>query len=150
MGVDVAKPTVYGWLNGNRGFQNMDHLEAVCKVLQTDITSIRRGDIEIAEEPKDVQLYRDIKKLDDEKREIVHALIRSLKPKCYPTGEQMNVATAFTIIAGAPCPAGPASLARLLLPPHPSPPRVSSPESPAQPPPPPSPTPPPILIPTAP
>lgn len=81
MGVDVAKPTVYGWLNGNRGFQNMDHLEAVCKVLQTDITSIRRGDIEIAEEPKDVQLYRDIKKLDDEKREIVHALIRSLKPK---------------------------------------------------------------------
>src|SRR3546814_20577758 len=31
MGVDVAKPTVYGWFNGNRGFQNMDHLEAVCK-----------------------------------------------------------------------------------------------------------------------
>src|SRR3546814_4839120 len=45
MGVDVAKPTVYGWLNGNRGFQNMDHLEAVCKVLKTEITSIRRGDL---------------------------------------------------------------------------------------------------------
>src|SRR3546814_4671509 len=115
MGVDVTKTTVYGWLNGNRGFQNMDHLEAVCKVLQTDITSIRRGDIEIAEDPKDAQLYRDIKKLDDEKREIVHALIRSLKPKCYPTGEQMNVATVFTIIAGALCVAGFVLLAWMMI-----------------------------------
>lgn len=80
-GVDVAFSTVAGWFNGNRGVRKMEHLKALCAVLQTDLDSLTRDEIEVAEGPLDVTLVREIRELEPAQREIVLAVIRGMKGK---------------------------------------------------------------------
>jgi transcriptional regulator with XRE-family HTH domain len=79
-GVHVAYSTVAGWFNGSRGVRNVRHLRALCDVLQTDVNQITGDDIEIAEGKVEVAIARELRDLDPAQREIVLALVRSMKP----------------------------------------------------------------------
>lgn len=57
----------------------MEHLQALCKVLQTDLNTITGGDIEISDNQVEAQILRDLRGVSPEQREIVLALVRSMK-----------------------------------------------------------------------
>lgn len=78
-GVDVAESTVYSWFNGSRTVRKMDHLKALCAVLQTDLNAMGGDDIEVAEGALKVTLAREISALDEASQQLVLALVRSLK-----------------------------------------------------------------------
>lgn len=79
LGVDVAFSTVASWLNGTRSVRKMEHLQALCKVLQTDLNTITGGEIEIADNQVEAQILRDLRDVSPAQRELVLALVRSLK-----------------------------------------------------------------------
>lgn len=78
-GVQVAESTVYGWFNGSRGVRNMEHLKALCDVLQTDMNSMTGSEIEIAEGPLDSMVVREMKGLSEQQREALLVFVRSMK-----------------------------------------------------------------------
>lgn len=78
-GFPVAFSTVAGWFNGSRGVRKMEHLKALCTILQTDLDSLTKDEIEIAEGPVDATVMREIKALTPAQREAVLALIRSMR-----------------------------------------------------------------------
>jgi transcriptional regulator with XRE-family HTH domain len=78
-GIDVAFSTVAGWFNGNRGVRNMDHLKALCAVLETDLNSLTGEEIEVAEGPIEATIAREIRHLPQEQKEAVLVLVRTMK-----------------------------------------------------------------------
>lgn len=81
LGHDVGYSTVAGWFNGNRGVRSMEHLKALCVVLQTDLNSLTGDEVEIAEDPIDASVVREMRDLTAVQREAVLALVRSMKPR---------------------------------------------------------------------
>lgn len=77
-GVDVAESTVYGWFNGSRGVRKMEHLRALCGVLQTDLNALTGDEIEVAEGPIPATIARETAALDEASQQLVLALVRSL------------------------------------------------------------------------
>lgn len=80
-GFDVAFSTVAGWFNGSRGVRNMEHLKALCGILQADLNSLVGGEIEVAEGPIDATVVRELRELNDVQREAVLAVIRTMRSK---------------------------------------------------------------------
>lgn len=78
-GIDVAFSTVAGWFNGNRGVRNMEHLKALCSILQTDINAMTGGEIEVVEDVVGISVAREMQELTPTQQEAVLALIRSMK-----------------------------------------------------------------------
>lgn len=78
-GIDVAFSTVAGWFNGNRGVKSMEHLKALCAVLQTDMNSLTSDDVEVAEGPMEATIAREVRDLPAVQQEAVLALIRSMR-----------------------------------------------------------------------
>ena len=78
-GHQVEYSTVAGWFNGSRGVRNMDHLKALCSILQSDLNSLAGAEIEVAEGPLESTVVRELRDLTPEQREAVLALIRSMK-----------------------------------------------------------------------
>jgi transcriptional regulator with XRE-family HTH domain len=78
-GYDVAFSTVAGWFNGSRGVRKMEHLQALCRVLQTDVRSIVDGEIEVTENAMQTAIAREIRDMSPVQQELVLALIRNMK-----------------------------------------------------------------------
>ena len=78
-GFPVAFSTVAGWFNGSRGVRKMEHLRALCAILQTDLDALTRDEIEVAEGPVDAIVVREIRELSPAQREAVLAVIRSMR-----------------------------------------------------------------------
>lgn len=78
-GTDVAESTVYGWFNGSRGIRKMEHLKALCAVLETDLNAMLGDEIEVAEGPVEATIVRELKDLQPAQREAVLALIRTMR-----------------------------------------------------------------------
>lgn len=57
----------------------MEHLKALCAVLQTDLNSLTGEEIEVAEGPIEATIAREIRGLPPTQQEAVLALIRSMK-----------------------------------------------------------------------
>lgn len=79
LGFDVAFSTVAGWFNGSRGVRKMDHLKALCAVLETDLNRLAGDEIEIAEGKVESAVVRELRDVSPAQREAVLALIRSMK-----------------------------------------------------------------------
>lgn len=78
-GTDVAFSTVAGWFNGSRGVRKMEHLLALCAVLQTDLNTLTGDEVEVAEGPVESTIAREVRDLPPAQQEAVLALIRSMK-----------------------------------------------------------------------
>lgn len=78
-GIDVAFSTVAGWFNGSRGVGDMDHLIALCEILQTDIDTMARGEIEVSEGSVAVKVARGLRQLNPTQQEAILAIIESMK-----------------------------------------------------------------------
>lgn len=78
-GTDVAFSTVAGWFNGNRGVKSMEHLKALCVVLQTDLNALTADEVEVSEGPLEATIAREIKQLPEAQQQAVLALIRSMR-----------------------------------------------------------------------
>ena len=59
----------------------MDHLKALCAILQTDLNSLTGDEIEVAEGPIDATVVRELRELNDVQREAVLAVIRTMRGK---------------------------------------------------------------------
>ena len=79
LGFDVAFSTVAGWFNGSRGVGKMEHLKALCVVLQTDLNTLAGDEIEIAEGKVEATVLRELREITPAQREAVLALIRTMK-----------------------------------------------------------------------
>lgn len=79
LGFSVAFSTVAGWFNGSRGVRSMEHLKALCEVLETDLNTLTGDTIEISEGPVSATIAREAKGLPMAQQEMVLALIRSMK-----------------------------------------------------------------------
>ena len=84
LGVDVAESTVYGWFNGSRGVRKMEHLRALCTVLQTDLNELTSDDIAVTQGPLPATIAREAAMLAPAQQELVLALVRSLSGKPAP------------------------------------------------------------------
>lgn len=78
-GFPVAFSTVAGWFNGSRGVRKMEHLKALCAILQTDLNTLTGDDIEVAEGPIDATVVRELRDLSQVQREAVLAVIRTMR-----------------------------------------------------------------------
>lgn len=85
LGFPVAYSTVAGWLNGSREVGKMDHLVALCAALQTDLDSMAKGEIAVAEGKVETAVVRALRDLDPAQQEILLALAKSMKPGRGPT-----------------------------------------------------------------
>jgi transcriptional regulator with XRE-family HTH domain len=79
-GYPVAFSTVAGWFNGSRGVRKMEHLKALCAVLQTDLNTLAGDEVELAEGKVEASVVRAMRDLSEAQREAVLAIIRSMKP----------------------------------------------------------------------
>lgn len=79
LGFPVAFSTVAGWFNGSRGVRKMEHLKALCVVLQTDLNSLTGEEIEVAEGPIPASIVRELAELSPVQKEAVLAMIRAMK-----------------------------------------------------------------------
>ncbi len=79
MGFDVAYSTVAGWFNGSRGVRNMEHLKALCEILQTDLDTITSGEMKVVEGKVAVSVARELEGLNPTQQEAVLAVIRSMR-----------------------------------------------------------------------
>lgn len=78
-GYPVAFSTVAGWFNGSRGVRSMEHLKALCEILETDMNALTGDDVEVTEGPMEATVVRDLRGLTPPQREAVLALIRSMR-----------------------------------------------------------------------
>jgi transcriptional regulator with XRE-family HTH domain len=79
LGYDVAASTVAGWFNGSRGVRKMEHLKALCVVLQSDLNTLAGDEVEIAEGKVEAAVVRELRDLTPAQREAILALARSMK-----------------------------------------------------------------------
>lgn len=79
LGYDVAYSTVAAWFNGNRSVRKMEHLKALCTVLQTDLNTLAGDEIEIADGQIEATIVRELRGVSPQQREAVLALIRTMK-----------------------------------------------------------------------
>lgn len=79
LGHVVAESTVYGWFNGSRSVRNLEHLRALCTVLETDLNALTEGEIEVVEGPVQAKIAREVADLEPAQQEAVLALIRSMR-----------------------------------------------------------------------
>lgn len=79
LGFPVAFSTVAGWFNGSRGVRKMEHLKALCGVLQTDLNALTGEEIEVAEGPIPASIVRELAELTPLQKEAVLATIRAMK-----------------------------------------------------------------------
>jgi len=79
LGVSVAFSTVAGWFNGSRGVRDMEHLKALCKVLETDMNTLTGSSIVVVEGKIPVQVQKELEGMTPEAQELVLALIRNMK-----------------------------------------------------------------------
>ncbi|MEN5338942.1 hypothetical protein ABE583_02970 [Stenotrophomonas sp. TWI143] len=79
LGINVADSTVYGWFNGSRGVRKMEHLKALCEVLQTDLNTLTGDEVEVAEGPLPASIVRELSGLTATQQEAVLATIRAMK-----------------------------------------------------------------------
>lgn len=80
-GFPVAFSTVAGWFNGSRGVRKMEHLKALCAVLQTDLNTLAGDEVEVAEGRIEASVVREMRDLDETQREAVLAIVKSMKPR---------------------------------------------------------------------
>lgn len=79
-GIVRAYSTVAGWFNGSRGSRwDMEELKALLDVLQTDLDSMTKGEVELVEEKVPAATAREMRGLSDEQQQLVLAMVRSLK-----------------------------------------------------------------------
>lgn len=78
-GMPVAYSTVAGWFNGSRGVRAMEHLRALCEVLQTDMNGLTGDDAEVTDGPVETMVVRDLRQLSEGQQEAVLALIRTMR-----------------------------------------------------------------------
>lgn len=78
-GFPVAFSTVAGWFNGSRGVRKMEHLKALCAVLETDLNTLAGDEVEVAEGKVEASVVREMRDLTDAQREAVLALVRSMR-----------------------------------------------------------------------
>lgn len=57
----------------------MEHLQALCTVLQTDLNTITGGEIVISDNKVEAAILRDLRGVSPEQRELVLALVRSMR-----------------------------------------------------------------------
>ncbi len=79
LGYDLAFSTVASWFNGNRRVRKMEHLKALCVVLQTDLNTLAGDEIEIADGRLESTIVRELREISPAQREAVLALVRSMK-----------------------------------------------------------------------
>lgn len=79
LGYDVGFSTVAGWFNGSRGIRDMEHLKALCVVLQTDLNTLGGSEIAVAEGKVEVAIVRELEGLLPMQREAILATIRAMK-----------------------------------------------------------------------
>lgn len=75
----VAFSTVAGWFNGSRGVRKMEHLKALCDVLQTDLNTLVGDEAEVAEGPIQASIVRELQGLTPVQQEAVLATIRAMR-----------------------------------------------------------------------
>ncbi|WP_426287493.1 hypothetical protein [Luteibacter sp. E-22] len=79
-GIDRAFSTVAGWFNGSRGTRwNMDELRALLDILQTDLDSITKGQVELIEEKLPAATAREMQGLPEEQQQAILAMVRAMK-----------------------------------------------------------------------
>lgn len=78
-GHTVAFSTVAGWFNGSRKVRDMEHLKALCAVLETDMNTLTGSSIALVEGKIPVQVQRELEGMTPEAQELVLALIRNMK-----------------------------------------------------------------------
>lgn len=79
MGLDVAFSTVAGWFNGSRGIRDIQHLKALCVVLDSDLNALAGDEVKVVEGEVDVTIVREMNELTPVQREAVLAVIRSMR-----------------------------------------------------------------------
>lgn len=57
----------------------MEHLKALCAILETDLNTLTGDEVEVAEGPLDAQVVREMRDLTQTQREAVLALVRSMR-----------------------------------------------------------------------
>lgn len=75
----VAYSTVAGWFNGSRGIRYMEHLQALCEILKTDMNTLTGSSIALVEGKVPVQIQRELEEMSPESQELVLALVRNMK-----------------------------------------------------------------------
>lgn len=78
-GVTVAFSTVAGWFNGSRKVRDMEHLKALCVVLETDMNTLTGSSIAVVEGKVPVQIQRELDGMTPEQQEAILALVRTMK-----------------------------------------------------------------------
>jgi transcriptional regulator with XRE-family HTH domain len=79
-GYPVAFSTVAGWFNGSKkGIRKMEHLKALCVILQADMDSLTSDEIEVSVGPLHASVARELKEFSPVQLEILRALIRDMK-----------------------------------------------------------------------
>ena len=56
----------------------MEHLRALCTILQTDMNALVGDEAEVVEGPVQTTIAREVAKLDEVQQQLVLALVRSL------------------------------------------------------------------------
>ena len=81
LGIKVSYSAVAAWCNGGRRPREMEHLKALCTVLQTTISEMAGEDPEFARDSFESLLLIESRELDKAQREAVLAIVKSMKPK---------------------------------------------------------------------
>lgn len=80
LGTEVAYSTVAAWFNGGRKPREMEHLKALCVVLETTISEMAGEDPEFAQNAFEATLLEESRSLAPSQREAVLAIIASMRP----------------------------------------------------------------------
>ena len=83
-GIEVAYSTVAAWFNGGRKPKDMEHLKALCAILDTSISEMAGEDPEFAQNAFEAKLLEETRGLDPVQREAIMAIIASMRPKAAP------------------------------------------------------------------
>lgn len=80
-GLVVGESTAYAWFNGGRKPRDMEHLKALCEVLQTSISEMAGEDPDFAQNAFESTLLSESRSLGDEQKEALLALMRSMRTR---------------------------------------------------------------------
>ncbi len=78
-GVQVSPSTVGHWFTGERRPRQMEHLKALCEVLQTSISQMAGEDPEFAQDAFESVLLKEGRSLSVAQREAVLAMLHAMK-----------------------------------------------------------------------
>lgn len=77
-GFNLAYSTVAAWFNGGRKPRKMEHLKALCEVLETSISEMAGEDPEFAQNAFESVLLQEGRRLAPAQREAILATIKSM------------------------------------------------------------------------